>query len=141
MSECSHQYIYGGLVNIYDGEKLLKVYEYWKCRKCGKIIAGYRSYGDTSSTHGMFKEPENDGRWILLVCHQRRDVDAYFVKPGDRIIHACSIDKKEFYITDQYKISSIEQESISGHSSFLLEEVSTGVIDISKEPATVIKSS
>ncbi len=141
MSECSHQYIYGGLVNIYDGEKLLKVYEYWKCRRCGKIRAGYRSFGDTSSTHGLLEEPENDGKWILLVCHQTKDVDAYFVKPGDRIVHACSDGKKEFYVTEEYKILSKEEGSVSGHYSFLLEEVSTGVIDISKEPITVIKSS
>lgn len=141
MGECGHDYTYGGLVNIYDGGKLLKVYEYWKCRRCGKIRAGYRTYGDISPTHGLLEEPKNDGKWVILVCHPRKDVEVYFVKPGDRIIHDCSVDKREFYVSDDYKILSRGPENLPGHYGFLLEDVSPGVIDISIEPLKIIKSS
>jgi hypothetical protein len=140
MSECSHEYVYGGLVNVFDGKKLLKVFEYWKCRRCGKVRAGYRSPSCTSPTDGLLPEPKGDGRWMILICKQTKNVEAYYVKSGEKIVHTCRNREKELYINDEYKVLSRETEELEGHYGFLLEDISPGVIDISKDPVKIIKS-
>lgn len=140
MSECSHEYLYGGIVNVFDGKTLLRVYEYWKCRRCGRVRAGYRSPGTTSPTHGLLPEHTDDGRWIILICNQTKNVEAYYVKSGDKIMHKCRNSEKELYVDDEYKVLSKEVEGLEGHYSFLLEDISPAVIDISKDPIKIIKS-
>lgn len=141
MSRCDHEFNYGGVVNIFDGENLLRVYEYWKCRKCGVVKAGYRTSGSLSPTNGLLPEPQDNGKWMIFLCRPVKNTELYYVKPGEKIVHRCVNKEIKFYVDDEYKVRIEGAEEIEGHHYFLLEDVSPGVIDISKDPVRVIKSS
>lgn len=140
MSKCNHDYIYGGVVNIFDGGRLLIVYEYWKCRKCGIVRAGYRASGHISPMEGLLPEPEDGGRWVIFLCRPAKITELYYVKPGEKIIHKCSNKEVEFNVNNEYKITCKEAEDVEGHYCLLLEDVSPGIVDVSKDPIKIIKS-
>ncbi|MEM3398631.1 MAG: hypothetical protein QW724_07460 [Nitrososphaerota archaeon] len=140
MNKCVHDYVYGGLVNVFDGERFLITCEYWKCRKCGTVRAGYRRPGNISPTEGLLPEPEESGRWIIFLCKPARNVELYYVKPGEKIIHKCIKKEVEFIVDDEYRVASKEIGDTVDHYDFLLEDVSPGVIDLSKDPIRIIRS-
>ncbi|MEN2974458.1 MAG: hypothetical protein ABDH32_02630 [Candidatus Caldarchaeales archaeon] len=139
MERCQHDYVYGGLLNIFDGEILLKVIEYWKCRRCGIIRASFRTMDTVSSTYGMLPEPTSvEERWIVLICGYKKDAELYSIKIGDEILHGCRGGEIKLHVYEGWKIKSIDGEEVVGHYSFLLEEVTAGYIDLSREPLKIV---
>jgi len=65
---CKHNYKYYGIVNIFRGEELLKIYDVWRCETCGLKKVGERGPGVTSPKEGLFDEPPPGQDWFILIC-------------------------------------------------------------------------
>ncbi|MCS7126235.1 MAG: hypothetical protein NZ929_04915 [Aigarchaeota archaeon] len=141
MSGCLHNYVYGGLLNIFDKDRLLKVIEYWKCSKCGLVKASFRNIDTTSPTYGLLPDPRsNEERWVVLVCGYRKDVELFLVRVGEYIVHTCENDEVKLYVDKAFKLKSVDREELENHYSLLLEEISPGYIDLSSNPVKIVKS-
>lgn len=133
--------IYKGVLNILNGDTLLKVIDFWKCKNCGATRVSIRGLGITSSDEGNLGvlDPSEEKRWILIVNRGEVSVspDVIIVpaKPGDTI----KIDAyREFIIDSSYRLL-VKKELIvpKDVTSYLLENVVNGYIDISTWPPTV----
>ena len=145
MGCAEHDMIYEGLLNIFNGEILLKVIELWKCRKCEASRVSVRGPGTTSSTEGTLKvlEPSEGRRWMVLISRGVGSVspDIYVipVKAGDSIKMDSPVEPGEELVIDRnYKVLTKKDLNQSMHvAAYLLEDLIRGYIDISTWPPFV----
>ncbi len=145
MGCAEHDMIYEGLLNIFNGEILLKVIELWKCRKCGASRVSVRGPGTTSSTEGTLKvlEPSEGRRWMVLISRGVGSVspDIYVipVKAGDSIKMDSPVEPGEELVIDRnYKVLTKKDLNQPMHvAAYLLEDLIRGYIDISTWPPSV----
>jgi len=145
MGCAEHDMIYEGLLNIFNGEILLKVIELWKCRKCGASRVSVRGPGTTSSTEGTLKvlEPSEGRRWMVLISRGVGSVspDIYVipVKAGDSIKMDSLVEPGEELVIDRnYKVLTKKDLNQPMHvAAYLLEDLIRGYIDISTWPPSV----
>ena len=145
MDCAEHDMIYEGLLNIFNGEILLKVIELWKCRKCEASRVSVRGPGTTSSTEGTLKvlEPSEGRRWMVLISRGVGSVSPNIyvipVKAGDSIKMNSPVEPGEELVIDRnYKVLTKKDLNQPMHvAAYLLEDLIRGYIDISTWPPSV----
>ena len=139
MGCAEHDMIYEGLLNIFNGDILLKVIELWKCRKCGATRVSVRGPGTTGSTEGTLKvlEPSEGRRWMVLISRGVGSVspDIYVipVRAGDSIKMDSPVEPGEELVIDRnYIVLRKKDLNQPRHvAAYLLEDLIRGYIDIS----------
>jgi hypothetical protein len=145
MGCAEHDMIYEGLLNIFNGDILLKVIELWKCRKCGATRVSVRGPGTTDSTEGTLKvlEPYEGRRWMVLISRGVGSVSADIyvipVRAGDSIKMDSPVEPGEELVIDRnYIVLRKKDLNQPRHvAAYLLEDLIRGYIDISTWPPSV----
>jgi hypothetical protein len=145
MGCAEHDMIYEGLLNIFNGEILLKVIELWKCRKCGATRVSVRGPGTTSSTEGTLKvlEPSEGRRWMVLISRGvgsvSPDIFVIPVRAGDSIKMDSPVEPGEELVIDRNCIVLRKKDLNQPRhvAAYLLEDLIRGYIDISTWPPSV----
>jgi len=145
MSCTEHDMIYEGVLNIFNGEILLKVVEVWKCRRCGATRVSVRGPGTTSSAEGVLKilDPSEGRRWMLIINRGvgsiSPDIMILPVREGDTIkMESPAEPGGELIIDSDYKVLAKRDHNQPSHvMAYLLEDVIKGSIDISTWPPTL----
>jgi hypothetical protein len=145
MGCAEHEMIYEGLLNIFNGETLLRVVELWKCRKCGASRVSVRGPGTTGSAEGVLKvlEPSEGRRWMVLISRNvgsaSPEIFVIPVRAGDSIRMDSPVKPGEELVIDHnYKVLRKKDLSQPTHiAAYLLEDLIRGCIDISTWPPSV----
>lgn len=106
MPECEHDIVFVGMVNVNRDNYLQGVVDVWRCRKCKKIFCDDRRYGEPLKPSVGFEELPDDEEWAILTCSTEKSVQmiSLGVKPGKRIEHICSDEKREFIVKQDLTI-------------------------------------
>mgnify|MGYP001626295200 CR=1 FL=1 len=136
--------IYDGVLNIFNGEILLKVIDLWKCRRCGATRVSVRGPGTTSSTEGVLKflEPAEGRRWMVLISRGVGSISPdIFITPvrvGDTIkINNLAEPEEELIIDRNYRVLTKNLNEPRHVVGYLVEDVIKGYIDVSTWPPSV----
>ncbi|MCS7145606.1 MAG: hypothetical protein RMJ28_03785 [Nitrososphaerota archaeon] len=143
--KCDHDLKYAGVLNVTQGEEVVKVVEAWRCRRCGATKVGLRGPGTLTSTDGLLEllEP-SDAKWIVAVWRGigaiPPGVAAVAARPGEVVrVETPHEGEDEFLVGPDYHLrrssDGREPESVR---SFLLDEVLTGWIDLSEWPPRIL---
>jgi hypothetical protein len=123
MSDCSHDIVFIGMVNINRDNDLQGVVDVWRCRKCKRLFCDDRRYGEALKASVGFEPIPDDEKWGILTCTTVKEVtmNSLGVKPGKEITHTCrSGETYEFVIGPDHSLSPKVANPI--HRIYLVEE-------------------
>lgn len=141
MAGCQHKYVYGGLLNVFDGKSFVKLFEYWRCSKCGITRVGARSMDTTSSTQGLFPEPKSpEERWLLIICNLKKDVELVLARLGEEVLHQCTAGEVKLNVDSVVRERGSDGKEDWKHMVIPLEDIATGYIDLSTTPARIVRT-
>jgi hypothetical protein len=91
MTECDHDIVFTGMVNVNKDNYLQGVVDVWSCRKCKALFCDDKRYGEGLKPTVGFEEIPGDEQWAVLTCTTPKDVymNSLSVKPGKKLTHAC----------------------------------------------------
>ncbi|MEM3447539.1 MAG: hypothetical protein QXP38_01470 [Nitrososphaerota archaeon] len=146
MNCTSHNMIYEGIVNIFNGDILIEVVEMWKCKKCGATRVSIRGPGITGTNEGVLGaiDPSDGRRWMLIISKGMGSLppQLYVIPamPGETVmLNIPNETERELVINAEYNL--ITKQSMSKPRyvvSYLLEDVIRGSIDLSSWPPSVL---
>jgi len=123
LSECTHEIVFLGMVNVNRDNYLQGVVDVWRCRKCKRLYCDDKRYGEGLKPSVGFESIPDDERWGILTCTTVKEVNmnSLGVKPGKKITHACkSGETHEFVVGGDYSLSPAIESPI--HRIYLVEE-------------------
>jgi hypothetical protein len=107
MTQCDHETVFMGMVNVNRDNYLQGVVDVWRCRKCKKLFCDDKRYGEGLGPSVGFEEIPEDEEWGILTCTTPKDVamNSLGVKPGKKVSHTCREGKVlEFAVTEDYSL-------------------------------------
>jgi len=123
MSDCPHEIVFTGMVNVNRDNYLQGVVDVWRCRKCKRLFCDDKRYGETLKASVGFESIPDDERWGVLTCTTVREVtmNSLGVKPGKKVTHACKGgETHEFVIGEDYSLFPMVPNPI--HRIYLVED-------------------
>jgi hypothetical protein len=123
LSDCPHEVVFMGMVNVNRDNYLQGVVDVWRCRKCKRLYCDDRRYGETLKASVGFESIPDDEKWGILTCTTVKEVtmNSLGVKPGKKVNHACKNgETHEFVIGGDYSLSPKVANPI--HRIYLVEE-------------------
>jgi len=123
MSECPHEIVFIGMVNVNRDNYLQGVVDVWRCRRCKRLYCDDKRYGEGLKPSVGFESIADDERWGILTCTSPTDVsmNSLGVKAGKKIAHACRGGQVlELSIGGDLSLSPETQGAI--HRIYLVEE-------------------
>ncbi len=123
MSDCPHDVVFIGMVNVNRDNYLQGVVDVWRCRKCKRLYCDDRLFTEALKAGVGFESIADDEKWGILTCTTVKEVtmNSLGVKPGKKIVHACKGgESREFVIGGDYSLSPKVANPI--HRIYLVEE-------------------
>jgi len=123
LSNCPHEIVFIGMVNVNRDNYLQGVVDVWRCRKCMRLYCDDKRYGETLKPSVGFESIPDDEKWGILTCTTNKEVimNSLGVRPGKKITHSCkSGEMHEFMIGGDYALSPVVANPI--HRIYLVEE-------------------
>lgn len=123
MSDCPHEIVFMGMVNVNRDNYLQGVVDVWRCRICKRLYCDDKRYGETLKPSVGFESIPDNEKWGILTCTSATEVvmNSLGVKPGKKITHACKDgETHEFVIGGDYSLSPAVVNPI--HRIYLVEE-------------------
>ena len=117
MSQCEHETVFVGMINVNRDNYLQGVVDVWRCRKCRKLFCDDKRYGEGLKPSVGFESIPDDEEWGVLTCTTPKEVYMYSlgVKPGKKITHACkSGEIHEFIVGEGYSLKPAVAMPIHG---------------------------
>lgn len=107
MSQCQHDVVFVGMINVNRDNYLQGVVDVWRCRKCRKLFCDDKRYGEGLKPSVGFESIPDDEEWGVLTCTTPKEVYmcSLGVKPGKKITHVCrSGETHEFTVGEGYSL-------------------------------------
>ena len=123
MTQCDHDIVFLGMVNVNRDNYLQGVVDVWRCRSCKKLFCDDKRYGEGLKPSVGFESIPEDEEWGIMTCTTPKDVymNSLAVKPGKRLAHACrGGETKEFTVTSSYSLVPDEGSTI--HRLYLVRD-------------------
>jgi len=123
LTECPHEIVFVGMVNINRDNYLQGVVDVWRCRKCKRLYCDDKRYGEPLKPEVGFASIPDDEKWGILTCTSAKEVsmNSLGVKPGKKIQHTCKGGVEyEFAIGPDYSLSPDVGQPI--HRLYLVED-------------------
>ena len=142
MAECLHEYRYNGVLNVFKGAELVKIYESWRCAKCGAVKVSVRGPGVTHPAEGLLPDPGSpEKRWIVLICQEGEGkAEVLAAEPGEELSHKCASGEVRFRLDAGLSLKTPDGREPKNHYVVPLEEVATGFIDLSEKPPKIVRT-
>ncbi|MBI3859839.1 MAG: hypothetical protein HY296_06365 [Thaumarchaeota archaeon] len=108
MTDCDHEIVFNGMVNVNRDNYLQGAVDVWRCRKCKTLFCDDKRYNEPLKASVGFETIADDEEWGVLTCTTQRDVfmNSLGVKPGKKITHACRDGSThEFVVGNGYTLS------------------------------------
>ena len=127
-SNCKHQAVYFGVININIDEKTIGSVDVWRCGLCKKRFCEEKQLGIEAITEIVGMPPiEDDEKWAVSVCKLQKGKDKWRLvklKENSSIKHEC-LDENiiEFSVQD-FKIQD------DRHWSFLVDDNVNRAVEI-----------
>ena len=123
MTECPHEIVFVGMVNVNRDNYLQGVVDVWGCRKCKGLYCDDKRYGEPLKPEVGFASIPDDEKWGILTCTTVKEVSmmSLGVKPGKKIEHTCKGGVScEFSVGPDFSLLPEAEEPI--HRLYLVEE-------------------
>ncbi len=123
MSDCDHDIVFIGMVNVNRDNYLQGVVDVWRCRKCKRLFCDDKRYGEGLKPSVGFESIAEDEEWAVLTCTTAKDVamNSLSVKPGKKLTHACREgETREFTVTEDYSL--VPREGMPIHRLYLVKD-------------------
>ena len=123
MSDCPHEIVFMGMVNVNRDNYLQGVVDVWRCRKWRRLYCDDKRYGEALKASVGFESIPDDEKWGILTCTTAKEVtmSSMGVKPGKKVTHACKGgEMHEFVIGGDYSLSPKVADPI--HRIYLVED-------------------
>lgn len=91
-SECSHDIVFYGIVNLRDKGEQVGTIDVWKCRACGDIFCEDKRWGLTELASDIgFPKLGKDEEWAVLGCREGKELTWKLlgVRPDSKLDHDC----------------------------------------------------
>ena len=131
MTECVHQPVYFGVININVDERTIGSVDVWRCGACRKIFCEEKQLGIEAIADivGMPRIDEGE-KWAVLVCKIQKGQDKWRLVrlgSGSQIMHEC--------LDGQAVPLRVEDHAISDdlHWSFLVDNNVNKAVEISEQ--------
>jgi len=123
VNSCCHDFKYGGVVNVTQGEVALGAIDVWVCSRCSAVDVAARVVGDigVSTRLGFRPLSREGGRWVILVCRRGGSPswEVHQLGPsGGRLRHNC-VRLEEIEVDADLKLSDAYR---GDHELFSVEE-------------------
>ncbi len=138
MSECSHHFVYFGVVNLAYRDRIIGAIDVWRCDECYAVDVLPKRMGSLEQTNplGFNAIDPSWGKWILLTCFFNDDVkfELLPVQSGQTVHHECLEGiTTEWRVEDDYSLKGTERVVGRGHHSYLVERYVGHTIELTAE--------
>jgi rubredoxin len=140
MTDCQHEIVFMGMVNVNRDNYLQGVVDVWRCRKCKTLFCDDKRYGEGLKPAVGFESIPQDEEWAVLTCTTAKDVymNSMGVKPGKKISHACrGGETREFVVGKDYSLGAESGTPI--HRLYLVRDYINKNIEAGYYRLTMVK--
>ncbi len=127
-SNCKHQPVYFGVININIDEKTIGSVDVWRCGLCKKRFCEEKQLGIEAITYIVGMPPlEDDEKWAVSVCKLQKGKDKWKLiklKENSSIKHECLDEKIIELLVQDFKIQDDK------HWSFLVDDNVNRAVEI-----------
>ncbi len=140
MTDCVHEIVFNGMVNVNRDNYLQGTVDVWRCRKCKTLFCDDKRYGEGLKPSVGFESIPDDEEWGVITCTTPREVymNSLGVKPGKKITHACkSGETHEFTLREDNSLSP--EVSLPIHRIYLVKDYMNRNIEAGYYRLTMVK--